>query len=128
MNLKQELVDWQEESQLIIDELLNDGSDPDAIYSIEHHLFSNDFEQLEKAAVAAFKLGYEVTDAEELTLDDGQQILCFDVVLDCELELEKIQKNVKAMLELAQKYQLEYDGWGTYFEGDEEEADDEEEG
>jgi len=122
MNIEQELAEWNEESQQIIEELLMDGSDPDAIYTIEHHLFSNDFDLLEKAAAAAFKLGFEVTDAEELELDDGEMIRCFDVIFEGALELEKIQKDVFMMLELADKYKLEYDGWGTYFEGDEEEG------
>lgn len=120
MNIEQVLAEWQQEGQAIINELVADGSDPDAIYTIEHHFYSDNFERLEKAAVAAFKLGYEVSDAEELKLDDGKMILCFDVILETELNLELIQKDVLKLLQLAEKYQLEYDGWGTYFEGDEE--------
>lgn len=34
-----ELLDEQrDETRLIIEELLEDGSDPDALYTIEHHL------------------------------------------------------------------------------------------
>ncbi len=55
------LEEQREETRLIIEELLEDGSDPDALYTIEHHLSADDFETLEKAAVEAFKLGYEVT-------------------------------------------------------------------
>ncbi|EPM9342659.1 ribonuclease E inhibitor RraB, partial [Yersinia enterocolitica] len=67
-----EMLDEQrDETRLIIEELLDDGSDPDALYTIEHHLSAEKFEVLEKAAVEAFKLGYEVTDAEELEVEDG---------------------------------------------------------
>lgn len=34
----------REETRLIIEELLEDGSDPDALYTIEHHLSADDFE------------------------------------------------------------------------------------
>ncbi len=57
------LEEQREETRLIIEELLEDGSDPDALYTIEHHLSADDFETLEKVAVEAFKLGYEVTEA-----------------------------------------------------------------
>ena len=37
-----------EETRLIIEELLEDGSDPDALYTIEHHLPRDDFGNPEK--------------------------------------------------------------------------------
>ena len=45
------LEEQREETRLIIEELLEDGSDPDALYTIEHHLSADDFETLEKVAV-----------------------------------------------------------------------------
>ena len=65
------LEEQREETRLIIEELLEDGSDPDALYTIEHHLSADDFETLEKVAVEAFKLGYEVTEPEELEVEEG---------------------------------------------------------
>ena len=44
------LEEQREETRLIIEELLEDGSDPDALYTIEHHLSADDFETLEKVA------------------------------------------------------------------------------
>ena len=38
----------QEETREIITDLLNDGSDPDALYIIEHHIAHYDFDTLEK--------------------------------------------------------------------------------
>ena len=38
------LEEQREETRLIIEELLEDGSDPDALYTIEHHLSADDFE------------------------------------------------------------------------------------
>lgn len=55
----EELIEIQkEETRDIIQALLEDGSDPDALYEIEHHLFAEDFDKLEKAAVEAFKNGF----------------------------------------------------------------------
>ena len=71
----EQLEEQREETRLIIEELLEDGSDPDALYTIEHHLSADDLETLEKAAVEAFKLGYEVTDPEELEVEDGDIVI-----------------------------------------------------
>ncbi|AVQ87295.1 MULTISPECIES: ribonuclease E inhibitor RraB [Plesiomonas] len=116
----------QEETRLIIDELLEDGSDPDALYTIEHHLSAERFEELEKAAVEAFKLSYEVTDAEELEVEDGSVLVCCDVVSEIPLKAELIDAQVEQLVKLAEKFGINYDGWGTYFEdpdGEEEEDD-----
>lgn len=113
------------ETREVIAELLEDGSCPDALYTIEHHLSANSFAELEQAATDAFKLGFEVFDAEELELDDGSTVICFDAVMESSLNPERIDEQVAMLVSLAQKYQIDYDGWGTYFESDE---DDDEEG
>lgn len=122
-----------EETRLIIEELLEDGSDPDALYAIEHHFSADNFELLEKAAVEAFKLGYEVTDAEELEVENGVTLMCCDVISESALNAELIDAQVDQLMKLAEKIGINYDGWGTYFEDpdaeyDDEDADDEEEG
>ncbi|AVF36947.1 ribonuclease E inhibitor RraB [Rahnella sp. Lac-M11] len=117
-----ELLDEQrEETRLIIEELLDDGSDPDALYTIEHHLSSEKFEVLEKAAVEAFKLGYEVTDPEELEVEDGSVLMCCDVISEIALKAELIDAQVEQLMNLAEANGVNYDGWGTYFEGDDDE-------
>ncbi len=123
------LEEQREETRLIIEELLEDGSDPDALYTIEHHLSSENFDVLEKAAVEAFKLGYEVTDAEELEVEDGSTVMCCDVISEIALNAEQIDAQVEQLMNLAEAQGVNYDGWGTYFEGDDEDEDgDEEEG
>ena len=124
------LEEQREETRLIIEELLDDGSDPDALYTIEHHLSADNFELLEKAAVEAFKLGYEVTDAEELEVEDGTLLMCCDVISEVGLNAEVIDTQVEQLVNLAEKMNVNYDGWGTYFEdpngeeGDEDDEDD----
>ncbi|AIJ07754.1 MULTISPECIES: ribonuclease E inhibitor RraB [Edwardsiella] len=122
------LEEQREETRMIIEELLDDGSDPDALYTIEHHLSAERFEALEQAAVEAFKLGYEVTDAEELEVEGGILLMCCDVISEVGLNAETIDAQVEQLIALAEKHGVSYDGWGTYFEDpDGEEGDDGEE-
>lgn len=100
----------------IIADLLADGSDPDALYIIEHHIVHNDFDKLEKIAVEAFKAGYEVSEAEEFEDEKGKVIFCFDIISEVELNAEIIDAQQKEVLPLVEKFGGIYDGWGTYFE------------
>ncbi|CAJ0997752.1 Regulator of ribonuclease activity B [Sodalis praecaptivus] len=120
------LEEQREETRLIIDELLEDGSDPEALYTIEHHLSADNFDTLEKVAVEAFKLGYKVTDAEELEVEGGEMLMCCDAVSEVALQAELIDAQVEQLFTLAQRLGVNYDGWGTYFEdpdGEDEEGD-----
>lgn len=113
----EELIEIQkEETRDIIQALLEDGSDPDALYDIEHHLFAEEFATLEKAAVDAFKMGFEVLEAEETEDEDGHKLLCFDATMSSTLDPETIDAQVEKMVHLAEKYDIIYDGWGTYYE------------
>ena len=114
IDLKELLTEFQEETEEIVEAILEDGSNPDAVYMIEHHLSCTDFDTLEKAAVACFKKGYEVTDPEELELEDDSIILSFDVVIEMNLDEEAIMEDVEKLLLLAQSFGVDYDGWGTY--------------
>ncbi|NTS78307.1 ribonuclease E inhibitor RraB [Catenovulum sp. SM1970] len=100
---------------MVVESLLEDGSDPHATYVIEHHFSSTDFNKLEKAAVAAYKYGFEATDADEYITDDGEEILSFDVVAQTTLSVEAINEQTKKMAEMAKEFGVEYDGWGTEF-------------
>ncbi|GAB2908680.1 ribonuclease E inhibitor RraB [Rheinheimera gaetbuli] len=112
---------WQEFTEDTIAALLEDGSDPDAQYTIEHHFYDKDFAKLEKLAVELFKLGYEVTDAEEVEFEDGGNAWVFDAIREQSLVTETIVADAIKLEQLAHKHNVEYDGWGTYFEGDEDE-------
>lgn len=118
MSIERQLKEQLAENREIVDALLSDGSDPDAEYTIEHHFSSSNFDRLEKAAVEAFKLGFEVNDAEEMELDDGSVIFCFDAIAYHKLETALLDKACDQLLALAAKQKVDYDGWGTYFVGD----------
>ena len=66
MSIERQLKEQLAENREIVEALIADGSEPDAEYTIEHHFSSSNFDRLEKAAVDAFKLGFEVNDAEEM--------------------------------------------------------------
>ncbi|CBA27575.1 Uncharacterized protein yjgD [Cronobacter turicensis z3032] len=106
--------------------MLEDGSDPEALYTIEHHFSADDFDTLEKLAVEVFKLGYEVTDPEELELEEGgETVICCDALSECALNAELIDAQVEQLMNMAEKFNVEYDGWGTYFEDPDGEGEDE---
>ena len=111
------------ETREIIESLKADGSEPDALYAIEHHLMAEDFKALENAVVEAFKMGFEVLEAEELEDEDGAKILCCDAVMDSILDAEVIDAQVEKLVQLAEKFDIIYDGWGTYYEGEDAEYD-----
>ncbi|NAW91779.1 MULTISPECIES: ribonuclease E inhibitor RraB [unclassified Vibrio] len=123
----EELIEIQkEDTRDIIQALLEDGSDPDALYEIEHHLFAEDFDTLEKAVVEAFKMGFEVLEAEETEDEDGNKLLCCDATMQSVLKAEAIDEQAVKLIQLAEKYDIIYDGWGTYYEGEDALYDDEE--
>lgn len=108
----------EEETRDIIEALIEDGSDPDALYDIEHHLLAEDFSQLEKVAVEAFKMGFEVLEAEETEDEDGNVMYCCDATMQSVLDAEVINLQSVKLIDLAEKYDILYDGWGTYYEGE----------
>ncbi|MDD9195975.1 ribonuclease E inhibitor RraB [Aliivibrio sp. S3MY1] len=111
------------ETREIIESLKADGSEPDALYAIEHHLMAEDFKALENAVVEAFKMGFEVLEAEELEDEDGSKILCCDAVMDSILDADVIDAQVEKLVQLAEKFDIIYDGWGTFYEGEDAEYD-----
>ncbi|AYV21744.1 MULTISPECIES: ribonuclease E inhibitor RraB [Vibrio] len=125
----EDLIEIQkEETRDIIQALIEDGSDPEALYEIEHHLFAEDFDRLEKAVVEAFKMGFEVLEAEETEDEDGNKLLCCDATMESTLNAEQIDAQVEKLVHLAEKYDIIYDGWGTYYEGEDALYTDEDEG
>ncbi|MCO6523918.1 MAG: ribonuclease E inhibitor RraB [Candidatus Schmidhempelia sp.] len=125
--MNNKIVQSQAETASVIEELLADGSNPDALYLIEHHISSANFDILEKVAIDAFKLGYEATDPEEFLEQNEQTIYCFDIVSEVPLNAEVINAQIAQLIKLTEQYQVNYDGWGTYFESDDEEEEYEEE-
>lgn len=68
------------------------------------------------AAVEGFKLGFEVTDAEELKVEDGLLLMRCDVISEASLNAELIDTQVEKLAALAERCGVNYEGWETYFE------------
>lgn len=109
------LQDWYQFNQETVDALIEDGSASDKAHTIEHHFASKDFALLEKAAVDAYKAGFDVTDAEEIVLDDGMELFSFDAIVERALDLPAINADTDKLVAIAEKHKVFYDGWGTYF-------------
>ncbi len=114
--IDEELQHWFEHTDVLVDELLKDGTNEEVYHTIEHHFASENFELLEKAAIVAFKLGLEIEEPEEAELENGDKVFAFDIVTEQMLNTELLRAETKDMFELAQKCKVDYDGWGTYFE------------
>ena len=114
--IDEELQHWFEHTDALVNELLEDGTNDEVYHTIEHHFASEDFEQLEKAAIAAFKLGFEIEEPEEAELENGDKVFAFDIVTEQMLSAEILREETQKMYELAKKCKVDYDGWGTYFE------------
>ena len=106
----------RQETDRIIADLLQDGSDPAALYIIEHHIAHRDFNKLEKLVVEAYKLGYEISEAEEVEGEGGDLLFICDIVSETRLDAGLISAQQKELLPLIEKAGAEYEGWGTYFE------------
>lgn len=113
---EQELQEWFAHTDELVNELLDDGSNEEKEHVIEHHFASSSFEKLEAAAVAAFKLGLEVDEPEEAELENGARIFCFDIVTEQYLDVDEILEETQKMFKFAIANNIDYDGWGTYFE------------
>ena len=70
-------------------------------------------------------MGYEVTEPEELELEDGSKVMCCDILSEGALNAELIDVQVEQLVDLAGKFNVDYDGWGTYFEDPDAEDEDE---
>lgn len=111
-------------------ELKEVGADLDEPHLVEHHLFSPDFDSLEKAVVELAKQGYDVEDADEVEMEDGTTGFCCDVLTESTLTQDALNQQTDLIISLVNKFDIEYDGWGTYLpevdgEGDEEDDDSE---
>lgn len=112
----EELQQWYQHTEELIAALIADGTNEEVHHTIEHHFSSVDFDTLEKAAVAAFKQGFEVEEPEEAQLEDGTKVFAFDIITEQVLDFDVLKSETEHMFQLAKQCQVDYDGWGTYFE------------
>jgi hypothetical protein len=114
--IDEDLQQWFAHTDMLITELLEDGTNDEVYHTIEHHFASSDFDQLEKTAIAAFKLGLDIEEPEEAELENGEKVFAFDIITEQMLDADLLKKETQSMFELAKQCGVDYDGWGTYFE------------
>ncbi|WP_108652280.1 ribonuclease E inhibitor RraB [Dongshaea marina] len=114
--MSEQMEQWRDECEDIIEELLEDGSNPDALYTIEYHFAAKSEEPALQAAEQLFTAGFDVSEVELFETDEGEELYCFDIYGESELDSDSILEPLPKMLEIAAQYAIEYDGWGTYFE------------
>ncbi|MDV6315841.1 ribonuclease E inhibitor RraB [Idiomarina sp. HP20-50] len=117
--MSRDLNDLLMQSEETVEALIADGAETDLLYEIEHHLASQDFTKLEKAAVELVKQGYHVDDADEFDDDRGKRWFAFMAVTDAELDKDILNRQVREIAAIADECGVEYDGWGTLIEDDE---------
>ncbi|MFP3458797.1 ribonuclease E inhibitor RraB, partial [Psychrobacter sp. SIMBA_152] len=71
--MSRDLNDLLTQSEETVQALIADGAETELLYEIEHHLASQDFTKLEKAAVELVKQGYHVDDADEFEDERGKR-------------------------------------------------------
>ena len=57
-----------------------------------------------------------MTEPEELEVEEGDTVICCDILSECALDAELIDAQVEQLMNSAEKFDVEYDGWGTHFE------------
>lgn len=112
----EDLNQWIEHTEDLIEALLEDGTNEEKEHTIEHHFSCSNFDTLEKAAINAFKMGLDVGEPEEAQLENGAKVFAFDIVTEQPLDFDILADETAKMYELAKQSHVDYDGWGTYFE------------
>ena len=97
--IDEELTQWFEHTEALVNELLEDGTNEEVYHTIEHHFASDNFDLLEKAAITAFKLGLEIEDPEEAELENGDKVFAFDIITEQMLSAELLRAETKKMYE-----------------------------
>lgn len=90
----------------VIDNLIENGSDPDLAHELEY-CFRGDLPTLEKIADALTRKGYTLLDGQDL--GEGQVVLSIPMKLD----RPAIRKESQANETLAREFGGELDGWGA---------------
>ena len=114
----------REETQEIINSIVEDGYSPKEIYEIEHVLACVNFNMLEKLVVELTNvLGADVViePAEEIKEDNGTIVFSTVVLTNHSLDVDELMVEISQIVTLCNKFDVVYDGWGTYPDGSDEE-------
>jgi regulator of RNase E activity RraB len=95
-----------------ISALIDAGSNPKMKHPLEHHFYCPDAESLKSLMEEGESLGYRVENVGDSEYE-GKHYWYGDLVKETVLDLALINTENSKMLELANKFNSDYDGWGT---------------
>lgn len=95
----------------VLRRLAEAGSDLTKPHSIEHHFVCSERSSATPVLSFGASAGYQPSPVAENTFA-GQPHFTFDLVRVCVPTLAAITEQTRAMMEIATKHGLEYDGWG----------------
>ncbi len=110
--ISREVLDQRRANDLLVIQALgNAGSDLSKPHSLEHHFVCQTRELAEPALAWGIAEGYEASPVTEAEFE-GREYVYFDLVKSTVPAIENITPQTTAMLEIAARHEIEYDGWG----------------
>ena len=95
-----------------IEALIEAGSDPLKPHPLEHHFNCYNSENLKSLMARGKSLGYRVANIGDME-HEGKHYWYGDLIKKTALDLNIINKENSIMLDLANEFSSDYDGWGT---------------
>lgn len=95
-----------------IQALIDAGSNPRKPHPLEHHFYCNNLDSLKALMAKGESLGYRIANVGK---EDNEETHYWyvDLIKETVLYLKIINKENSLMLELANEFDADYDGWGT---------------
>ena len=97
----------------LIENLVANGSKGDLPHECEHHFFADTLAPLEQLSEKAEKFRYAVSEIDRGENENGKAYYYVDVISTVSLDPRIILFDNIRMLEWAEEYGAEYDGWGA---------------
>lgn len=97
----------------VIAQLRAAGSDLSQPHRLEHHFVAASKKAVAAAARDAQARGFETTEITQMNDDDIGTSFSFDVISTMHLQDARVSAQTAQMAEIAHKYGISYDGWGT---------------
>ncbi len=101
-----------EGNQKTIQALIDAGSNPHKPHPLEHHFYCNNLDFLKALMAKGESLGYHIANVGDND-HEGTHYWYGDLIKETVLNLKIINKENSLMLELANEFDADYDGWGT---------------
>ncbi|WP_166266781.1 ribonuclease E inhibitor RraB [Marinobacter caseinilyticus] len=101
-----------EMNEKIIQALIDAGSDPNKPHPLEHHFYCYSADSLKGLMANGESLGYRVANVGD-NVHEGTHYWYGDLISDTVLDIKIINTENSIMLKLANRFNADYDGWGT---------------